>query len=126
MKIINISIAIVKKNDQSYLIALRPSDSHQGGKWEFPGGKVEENETPEEAMLRELHEEVGLVATDYTLFEKLFFDYGDKQLNLHFYLVTKFTGEAFGKEGQPIKWVSHKALESYDFPEANKTVIAKL
>lgn len=126
MKIVDISIAIVKNEQGDFLIALRPNESHQGGKWEFPGGKVEVNEQPEEAMLRELFEEVGLQAIQYQLFDKLFFDYGDKQLNLHFYLIEKFTGLAVSKEAQPIKWVNKEALENYDFPEANKEVIVKL
>tara|TARA_R110001583_G_scaffold67490_7_gene192903 strand:- start:10327 stop:10707 length:381 start_codon:yes stop_codon:yes gene_type:complete len=126
MKTINISIAIVKDIDENFLIALRPSESHQGGKWEFPGGKVESNESFEDAMIRELYEEVGLTATQYQLFEKLFFDYGDKKLNLNFYLITEFTGQASSKEGQPVKWVTKAALSDYDFPEANKNVISKL
>jgi 8-oxo-dGTP diphosphatase len=126
MKTINISIAIVQNLDGKFLIALRPSESHQGGKWEFPGGKVESSESFEQTMLREVYEEVGLTATEYQLFEELFFDYGDKQLNMSFYLVTKFTGQAFSKEGQPVKWVTRDELNKYDFPEANKGVIAKL
>lgn len=126
MKVIDISIAIVKNQQGDFLIALRPDDVHQGGKWEFPGGKVESQESAQQAMMRELIEEVGIVATQYQLFEKLFFDYGDKQLNLHFYLIEQFTGEAISKEGQPIKWVSKQQLQDYDFPEANKKVINKL
>jgi 8-oxo-dGTP diphosphatase len=126
MEVIDISVAIVKDPKENYLIALRPSNSHQGGKWEFPGGKVELNESSEEAMLRELYEEVGLTATQYQLFDELFFDYGDKQLNLRFYLIKKFTGYAIANESQPLKWVTKEALNGYDFPEANKLVIAKL
>jgi len=126
MKVVDISIAIVKNSDDNYLICLRPDASHQGGKWEFPGGKVESGETTEQAMLRELFEEVGVTATHFQLFEKLFFDYGDKQLNLHFYLIEAFTGEAFAKEGQPLRWVSKGQLADYDFPAANKQVIEKL
>lgn len=126
MKAIEISIAIVKNLQNDFLICLRPDESHQGGKWEFPGGKVEEQETPEAAMSRELFEEVGLTTTQYHLFEKLFFDYGDKQLNLYFYLIEGFTGEAYSKEGQPLQWVSKEQLANYEFPEANRSVIAKL
>lgn len=126
MKIVDISVAIVKNHHNKYLICRRADDSHQGGKWEFPGGKVDQDETAEQAMHRELLEEVGLVATQTNLFETLFFDYGDKQLNLHFYLVEGFTGVAFGKEGQPCEWVTKEALNDYDFPEANKQIIAKL
>ncbi|MEI6896052.1 MAG: 8-oxo-dGTP diphosphatase MutT [Psychromonas sp.] len=126
MKIIDISIAIVKNADNHYLICLRSHDSHQGGKWEFPGGKVENNESVEQAMQRELFEEVGLIATEQRFVEKIFFDYGDKQLNLHFYLIEKFTGEAFGKEGQSVKWISKAQFKHYNFPDANKDVILKL
>jgi len=126
MKIIDISIAIVKSATGEFLIALRPDESHQGGKWEFPGGKIETNESPEQGMLRELLEEVGITATKYSLFENLFFDYGDKQLNLYFYLVEAFTGEANSCEGQLIKWVTKIQLSNYEFPEANLQVIKKL
>jgi len=126
MKVIDISIAIVKNSAGHYLICLRPDDTHQGGKWEFPGGKVEPNESPLQAMQRELFEEVGLTATEQSLFETLFFDYGDKQLNLHFFVVNAFTGEAFGKEGQPCQWVTQVQLGDFDFPEANQQVIDKL
>lgn len=126
MKVIDISIAIVKNAQQQYLICLRPDDVHQGGKWEFPGGKVESDESPLQAMQRELLEEVDLRVVEQRLFEKLFFDYGDKQLNLYFYLIEKYEGTAVGKEGQPHKWVSKAALAEYEFPEANRQVIDKL
>ena len=126
MKVIDISIAIVKNRQNNFLISHRSDESHQGGKWEFPGGKVENQETPEAAMSRELFEEVGLTATQYHLFEKLFFDYGDKQLNLYFYLIEDFIGQACGKEGQPLQWVSKQQLANYEFPDANLSIIAKL
>lgn len=121
-----ISIAIVKNRDHLFLISLRPQGVHQGGKWEFPGGKVEKNELPEQAMCRELAEEVGLNALGYHLIESKFFDYGDTALHLHFYLVTQFSGQAQGREGQPIKWVSKEQLASYAFPDANKSIIEQL
>ena len=126
MKKNEISIAIVKNSQDLFLISLRPEGVHQGGKWEFPGGKVEPDETPQQAMCRELFEEVGLKAVDYQLIESKFFDYGDTQLYLHFYLVTQFSGEARGREGQPIKWVGKAELALYEFPDANKTVIEQL
>jgi 8-oxo-dGTP diphosphatase len=126
MKNIEISIAIVKNPQDLFLICLRPDHVHQGGKWEFPGGKVEKNETAEQAMLRELKEEVAITAVDYRLLETTFFDYGDKQLNLHFFLVDKFTGEALGKEGQAMQWVNKAELDNYSFPDANAAIIKKL
>ena len=121
-----ISIAVVKNSDDLFLISLRPQGVHLAGKWEFPGGKVEENELPEQAMCRELLEEVGLYATEYQLMESVFFDYVDTKLYLHFYLVTAFSGEARGCEGQPIKWISKAQLALYDFPKANKKIIEQL
>lgn len=126
MKKNDISIAIVKNSEDLFLISFRPKDVHQGGKWEFPGGKVEMGELPEQAMSRELFEEVGLIAVDPQLLESKVFDYGDRMLKLHFYLVTQFSGEAQSKESQPIKWVSKNQLALYEFPEANKTVIKLL
>ena len=126
MKTTEISIAIVKNSDDLYLICLRPDRVHQGGKWEFPGGKVESHEQPEQAMCRELHEDVGLIAKEYQLLQSNYFDYGDCALQLHFYLVKQFSGEANGLEGQPCKWVSKAQLSLYEFPEANKSVIAQL
>lgn len=126
MSATEISIALVKNCRQQFLISLRGENVHQANKWEFPGGKVEKGETFEQAMCRELKEEVGISALNYLLLESKFFDNGDKQLNLHFYLVDKFEGDATGKEGQLIKWVSKKELALYSFPEANLSIIEKL
>lgn len=121
-----ISIAIVQNNQQALLISRRQQGKHLAGKWEFPGGKVEQGESLELAMCRELKEEVGLTATEYKLFDSLVFDYDDLALTLHFYLVTGFTGQATELEGQQIKWVKAAELIDYDFPKANKTILNKL
>ncbi|MCW8996432.1 MAG: 8-oxo-dGTP diphosphatase MutT [Psychromonas sp.] len=126
MKENEISIAIVRNSENLFLISLRDKKAHQGGKWEFPGGKVEKDEQPEQAMCRELSEEVGLNVLNYQLIESKFFDYGDTALHLHFYLVTQFSGDAHGREGQPIKWISKAELALYEFPEANRTVLERL
>jgi 8-oxo-dGTP diphosphatase len=126
MKISEISIAIVRNSEHLFLICLRAEDVHEGGKWEFPGGKVEQGETPEMAMCRELSEEVGLTALNHQELDSVRFDYDDRKLNLHFYLVTQFVGEAQGREGQSVKWVSKEQLALYPFPDANKSIIAKL
>ncbi|AGH80651.1 mutator MutT protein [Psychromonas sp. CNPT3] len=126
MKIIEISIGIVKNQKAQYLLSLRGLTRHQGGKWEFPGGKVEPLESPAQAMCRELEEEVGLVAIDYHLLEHVYFDYGDRQLNLYFYLVEKYRGEVCSHLDQEVRWVSASGLSEYDFPEANKSVLEKL
>jgi len=121
-----ICIAIVQNEAQQYLISRRQKGQHLAGKWEFPGGKLEQSEALEEAMKRELKEEVGLIATKFSLFETLDFQYPDLELTLHFFLVTQFDGKAESIEGQEIKWVSHSELSDYDFPKANKSVLNKL
>lgn len=126
MRNIDISIAVVKNPQNLFLICLRPDHVHQGGKWEFPGGKIQKNETAEQAMLRELKEEVGITALDYRLLETTFFDYGDKQLNLNFFLVSQFTGEARAQEGQSMQWVKKAELDNFSFPDANAAIIKKL
>jgi len=121
-----ISIAIVKNQQQQFLITRRQEGQHLAGKWEFPGGKVEEGESLTQAMQRELKEEVGLTAIDYRLFDTMTFDYDQLTLQLNFYLVSEFSGEAKGLEGQMMQWVTLEELQGYEFPKANKTVIEKL
>jgi len=121
-----ISIAIVQNEQKQLLISRRQQGKHLAGKWEFPGGKVEQGETLETAMLRELKEEVGLSATQFTLFDSLSFQYDQLNLSLNFYLVSDYEGEPVSLEGQQIKWVSVPQLSEYEFPEANLTVINKL
>lgn len=121
-----IAIALIKNDQQQFLICLRGDNVHQANKWEFPGGKVELGETAEQAMCREVKEEVGLIVLNGELLQSKCFDYGDKQLHLHFYLVDKFKGKATGMEGQPVKWVMKNELALYSFPEANQSIIDSL
>ncbi len=124
--IIKISIAIVINEQQKILISRRNSGLHQGDKWEFPGGKVENDETPEKAMLRELKEEVGLVATQYHFFKCLDHNYPDKSLSLYFFWVTQFTGIAHSRINQPLKWVKIDDLANFYFPAANKEIMTAI
>ncbi|MEJ6122674.1 8-oxo-dGTP diphosphatase MutT [Vibrio sp. 2-Bac 85] len=121
-----ISIAIVQNEQKQLLISRRQQGKHLAGKWEFPGGKVEQGESLESAMLRELKEEVGLSATQFTLFDSLNFQYDQLNLSLYFYLIKAYEGEPVSLEGQEIKWVSASQLIEYEFPKANLTVINKL
>ena len=121
-----ISIAIVKNEQGQFLITRRQKGQHLAGKWEFPGGKVEDNESLEDAMIRELKEEVGLTVLDYSLFDSLVFQYDQLIVSLNFYLVNQFIGQAKGLEGQELKWVKLTDFANYEFPKANISVIKKL
>lgn len=125
-KRIHVAVGIILNTDGQILLAKRPEHLHQGGKWEFPGGKVEQNETVTQALIRELKEEVALNVHSSEPFMALSFDYPDKQVLLDIHTVSDFTGEAQGLEGQQIVWVDKHELTHYDFPDANKPILAKL
>lgn len=127
MKRIHIVAAIIFNQDKSQIfITKRPDDKHKGGFWEFPGGKVEPDESVEQAMIRELDEEIGIRVTEQTLFEHLEFDYPDKSLKFDFILVTAFENEPYGKEGQEGLWVDVGNLPEYAFPEANVPILDRV
>ncbi|MGO1297055.1 MAG: 8-oxo-dGTP diphosphatase MutT [Vibrio sp.] len=107
-------------------ITKRPDDRHKGGYWEFPGGKVEAGETIEQAMSRELFEEIGITVTAQAVYQHLAFDYPDKSLVFDFMTVTEFSGQPFGKEGQTGGWVAVADLPQYRFPEANVPILEKI
>ncbi|MCP3700261.1 MAG: 8-oxo-dGTP diphosphatase MutT [Aliivibrio sp.] len=127
MKRLHIVAAIIlnAERDQVF-ITKRPDKAHKGGFWEFPGGKVEVGESAEQALIRELYEEVGINSTELDLFESLNHDYSDKSLYFDFFTVTKFEDLPYGKEGQEGLWISISDLKGYDFPEANVPILNKI
>ncbi|TKB53717.1 8-oxo-dGTP diphosphatase MutT [Ferrimonas aestuarii] len=126
MKRQHIAIGLVANSEGKYLISLRQGEQHLAGKWEFPGGKVEAGESELEALKRELDEEVGLEVKTAELIETKAFDFPDLQLQLSFYRVTEYLGQAEAKEGQPLRWASVDELKALPFPKANDSVIAVL
>lgn len=124
-KRVHVAVGIIIR-DQQILLAKRHGHLHQGGKWEFPGGKVEAGEDTATALNRELQEEVGLTVTQYAPFMQLSYDYPDKQVFLDIMTVTEFSGEAAGIEGQQIAWVDIAALPQYQFPDANMPILTKI
>ena len=131
MKQVHVAVAVVVVNEQDVLIAKRPVDKHQGGLWEFPGGKVEEGETVQAALIRELAEEVALsvAAENISSLMQIPFDYPDKRVLLDVMWVEASINDALlahGAEGQEVRWVPYQRLAEFDFPEANKTIVAKI
>lgn len=123
--IINVAVGVVIRQ-QRFFVCRRLSHQHQGGKWEFPGGKIDQGETVEEALRRELKEEIGIdVQSTQTLMD-ITFSYPDKTVMLHVSIVSDFTGKEYGAEGQENKWVSFAELTQLDFPAANVQIIDKL
>ncbi|ELR66391.1 Mutator mutT protein [Photobacterium marinum] len=122
---ISAGIILNEQQDQVF-ITRRAAKAHKGGFWEFAGGKVESDETAEQAVIRELDEEVGIRVTELEHFVSLEHDYPEKALKFDFFLIKGFDGEAYGKEGQPGGWVKLSELRDYAFPEANDVVLDKL
>ncbi len=125
-KIVHVAVGVILDRDGNILIAKRPEQTHQGGLWEFPGGKVEQGETLFAALQRELLEElaINIIATEPLI--KIRHDYGDKVVLLDVHKVIEFSGEPQSNEGQPILWVSPKDLSQYEFPAANRPIITAI
>jgi 8-oxo-dGTP diphosphatase len=104
------------------LIARRPEGVHQGGLWEFPGGKIERGETVVQALARELQEEVGIDIHDALPLIALVHDYPDRTVRLFVMDVLGFSGDPYGVEGQEVRWVHPDELDQYDFPAANEAI----
>lgn len=123
-KIIHVAAGVIVNDDGEILIARRSVDTHQGGLWEFPGGKLEAGETAQKALIRELNEELGIISKTLEPLIQIRHDYSDKSVLLDVWRVTEFDGEAYGKEGQPVKWVSPESLNDFEFPAANVPIVS--
>ncbi|MDP3814082.1 Nudix family hydrolase [Pseudomonas sp.] len=124
MKPIHVMAAVIRGADGRILIAKRSDDQHQGGLWEFPGGKLEAGEAPTVALARELEEELGIRPTAARPLIQVRHAYPDKQVLLDVWEVSAFSGEPHGAEGQPLAWASPRQLHEYEFPAANRPIIA--
>lgn len=120
---IHVMAGVIVNAAGEILIARRPVRAHQGGLWEFPGGKLEPGESPVEALSRELHEELGIAVTACRPQIQIRHDYGDKQVFLDVWRVEAFDGEPHGREGQPVRWVRPEALAAFEFPAANRPIV---
>jgi 8-oxo-dGTP diphosphatase len=121
--LVQVAVGVVEDPYGRILIARRPRHLHQGGLWEFPGGKIAEGEDVVTALARELQEEVGITITQTQPLITIEHDYGDKQVCLNVHRVTRFEGIAHGREGQPIEWVTVAELNAFEFPAANRGII---
>jgi len=124
-KIVHVAVGVIQQENKFFL-TKRLADSHQGGKWEFPGGKVEENETVYQALYRELKEEVAIEALTCTPLMQISHDYGDKKVLLEVFVVDNFTGTAKALEGQQSAWFTLAEFSELNFPAANQAIIEKL
>lgn len=122
MKQIHVAVGVIER-DGKIFITRRPEHLHQGGKWEFPGGKVEQGESLFEALQRELEEELGIKSLRSEALVTVQHDYGDKRVKLETHWVRDFEGEPKGLEGQEGLWVPIDKLSDFEFPEANLAIL---
>lgn len=114
--------------DNRVLIAQRPEGKTLAGLWEFPGGKLEPGERPEPALIRELHEEIGIVVQESCLAPLTFAShaYEDFHLLMPLYICRRWEGVVAGREGQSLAWVRANKLRDYPMPAADIPLIAHL
>ena len=140
-KVTHVAVAIIQKNASlfssgEFLLASRPVNKPWAGWWEFPGGKIEANETPEHALSRELQEELGITPTytqpwlirrfDYPAISQNGHDSAAKTVLLHFYFVTQWQGEISAKEGQQLSWQNPQNITVSPVLPANAPIMQAL
>ena len=119
-----VSIALIN-NENEILLSKRPKKKHLSGFWEFPGGKVEEGETPEKALIREVKEELNIDINDKCIAPLSFseFDYKNFQLLLLLYVCRRWDGEPMSMESNKLEWVKPNMLRAYKMPPADDALI---
>ena len=125
-EVVTVAVGIIQDPQGRVLVSRRAADAHQGGLWEFPGGKVEPGEAIEVALAREFREELGVEVLASEALMRIEHDYGDKQVCLDVRRVTQWQGEAQVLEGQPLAWQLPEDLRDWAFPAANAPILNRL
>ncbi|MEW6997691.1 8-oxo-dGTP diphosphatase MutT [Colwelliaceae bacterium BS250] len=124
-KRIHVAVGVIYRQGEFFL-TKRLENAHQGGKWEFPGGKVEVDETVHQALHRELEEEIAIDILAMQPLIEINHDYSDKKVLLEVFLVDQFLGEPTAQEGQQQGWFTKEQLSELDFPKANIAILDKI
>jgi 8-oxo-dGTP diphosphatase len=120
---LHIAVAALWNPQGEILISLRPPHWHQGGLWEFPGGKVEPGETVKQALARELEEELGVTPLSARPFFQTTYAYADRKVFLDVWRLDDWRGEPAAREGQELRWVKPETLGSFDFLPADGPIV---
>jgi len=125
-KRIEVAVGIVYDDAGRVLVGQRTVEDLYFQKWEFPGGKLEANESAEMALQREFKEEVGIVVLSSSELMKLDHDYPDRHVRLHVQIIEEYAGSVRALEGQALQWVSVEELNNLDFLKGNQRIIDAL
>ena len=123
--VVHVAVGILADGDKVF-ITRRSPDRHQGGKWEFPGGKLESQEDVLSGLRRELQEELGVDVQQARPFMQIHHAYPDKEVLLDVWSIMAYGGIPHGREGQEARWVSRQDLPQFEFPEADKPILRRL
>ncbi len=117
-----VAVGVIRDGDR-VLLARRPDHVHQGGRWEFPGGKREPGEDRQAALARELEEELGIRVMAARPLITVCHHYPDKTVRLDVWVIARYAGTPHGREGQEVRWTPIDALPELDFPAANRPIV---
>lgn len=123
---IHVAVGVIQNAHGEILIAKRPPHKPYPDYWEFPGGKVEDNEAVFDALARELREEIGIRVISAKPWLQIEHQYPDRKVLLDVWVVEDFVGEPKGREGQIVRWVALADVDQFKFPEGNKLILEKL
>jgi 8-oxo-dGTP diphosphatase len=128
VRIVTVAACALVDPDGRVLLAQRPEGKPMAGLWEFPGGKVETGETPEQTLIRELEEELGIVVKEACLAPLTFasHSYPDFHLLMPLYVCRRWDGIVSAREGQHLTWVRPNRLRDYPMPPADVPLVAHL
>jgi 8-oxo-dGTP diphosphatase len=124
--VLHVAVAAIVNVRGEVLLSLRPEHLHQGGLWEFPGGKLEAGESVRQALQREIAEELGVCIGASRPLIRVHHQYADRSVLLDVWRVEDFAGQALGREGQVVEWVPIKELAGRAFPAANRPIVQAL
>ncbi|MGB5648505.1 MAG: Nudix family hydrolase [Sedimenticolaceae bacterium] len=123
---VHVAAAALIDDQGRVLLQRRHADTHQGGLWEFPGGKLEPGESIAEGLARELREELGIDPLAHRPLIRIRHHYADRSVLLDVHEVTAWRGEPVGREGQPLAWAERAALRDYPMPAADIPIVTAL
>lgn len=123
---LHVAVGVIFNDQGKVLISQRVEQSHQGGLWEFPGGKLEPGESVQVALVRELEEELGVHVQQSHPLIRIYHDYADKRVLLDVWCVTRIEGSPTGRQGQPLCWTAPLTLDSRVFLQADESIIKAL